>query len=151
MPTIDLPLDLRRRPVVEVEVGVTAAHGRALTRSGQPVPQPLRLTALIDTGASRTCIDHRVRGLLRLRGFSTLVISTPTSGPAGQARRRLDKADLLILHPSGNPQQHLARNAFTVVAVPLGQLGVDVLIDRDLLARCRFVYDGQAGTLRLEY
>ncbi|HJT78298.1 MAG TPA: hypothetical protein VJ739_13935 [Gemmataceae bacterium] len=151
MPRIDLPLDPRRRPVVEVQVAVPAALARALTQSGQAVPQPLRLSGLIDTGASRTCIDHHVRGLLRLRGFSTLVVSAPTAGTAAQARRHLYKANLHILHPSGDPQQHLARNAFTVVAVPLRHLGVDVLIGRDLLAGCRFLYDGQAGTLRLEY
>jgi hypothetical protein len=151
MPTIVLPLDSRRRPMVEIAVAVPAARARAIRQSGQAVPQPLHLSALLDTGASRTCIDHQVRQSLNLRRFSTLTISTPTAGAPAAATRFLYRVNLVVLHPSGNPQLHLARNAFTVVALPLTHMGTDVLIGRDLLALCRFLYDGQAATFRLDY
>jgi hypothetical protein len=106
---------------------------------------------LLDTGASRTCIDEGVRRALRLRAFSTQVISAPTSGAAARARRYLYKVNLLLLHPSGNPQQHLSRSAFVVAAIPLARLGTDMVLGRDLLARCRFLYDGPAGTFQLDY
>ena len=147
MPTIALPLD-GGRPIVAVQVGVPAALARALRQAGRTVPVPLRLSAMLDTGASRTCINHRVRRRLALRPFSWLNLSTPSSGSSARATRMLYKVNLAVLHPAG---QHLTRNAFTVAAVPLKHLGVEVLLGRDLLALCRFLYDGKGGKFKLRY
>jgi hypothetical protein len=151
MPTIALPLDPRRRAMLEVEVGVPAARARALLQAGLPVPSPQLLAALIDPGASRTCIDHGVRRALNLRAFAAAAISTPSSSPAGTGSFHLYKVNLVVLHPSGNPQWYLAKNAFTVAAIHVAHMGTDVVLGRDLLALCRFVYDGRAGTFSLEY
>jgi hypothetical protein len=134
MPTIALPLD-GGRPIVEVQVGVPAALARALCQAGRTVPVPLRLPAMLDTGASRSCVNYRVRRRLALRPFSWLNLSTPSSGRSARAARMLYKVNLAILHPAG---PHLTRGAFTVAAVPLKHLGVEVLIGRDLLALLPF-------------
>jgi hypothetical protein len=151
MPTIDLPLDNRGRAMLPVELTVPAARVRALHQAGLPVPPPLRVSALLDTGASRTCIDPQVRRTLGLVAYSSAAISTPSSRGAAAAQQPLYKVNLTALHPSGNPQLNLARNAFTVAGLPLAHLGTDMVIGRDLLAVCRFEYHGRGGRFSLEY
>lgn len=151
MPTITGQLDSRGRAIVPIEVAVPAARARAFRHAGQPPPQPLRLDALIDTGASRTCIDPQVSRALHLTAFSAARLSTPSFGGPAVAGFPLYKVNLTVLHPSGNTQLHLARSAFPVAGIHLAHVGTEVVIGRDLLARCRFVYDGLARTFELEY
>ena len=149
MPTIALPLDQQGRPVVQVEVAVTAAYARALRQAGHPAPPVLVLQVLIDTGAGCTCIDPQARRKLHLRRFTTKPIYAPTSGAGAKVGRGRYKVNLLVRNPAGAAQQDLTRNAFTVAAIPLTHLGVAAVLGRDLLKRCRFVYDGQKGTFEL--
>jgi hypothetical protein len=53
--------DLRAQgPIVSVSIGVTEAASTALTNAGQPVPQPVTVTAMVDTGASGSVITRGV-------------------------------------------------------------------------------------------
>ena len=61
-----------------------------------------------------------------------------------QARNQLARRN----RPRG---QHLAKRTLLVQELPISQLGYDVLIGRDLLASCRFVYDGRTGQFELSY
>jgi hypothetical protein len=54
-------------PLVRVEVGVSQAHRLKLFAARRPIPQPLILTALIDTGAGITCIDPQVIRRLQIQ------------------------------------------------------------------------------------
>ena len=38
-----------------------------------------------------------------------------------------------------------------VVEVPLAVLGYQALVGRDVLGRCRFLYDGPSGRFKLTY
>src|SRR5947209_17199547 len=100
MPTIDLPLDNRGRAILPVELTVPPARARALHQAGLPLPPPLPGSALTDTGASRTCIDPRVRRALSLMAYSSAAILTPSSRGAAAAQQPLYKVNLTVLHPS---------------------------------------------------
>jgi hypothetical protein len=56
-------------PVVNLLVGVSEPAVAALQAANQPVPPPVSVRALIDTGASCTCI---VAGVLQPQGERTL-------------------------------------------------------------------------------
>ena len=58
---------------------------------------------------------------------------------------------LRILHPSGNYRLNLALHETGIVEHKLGSPGYQVLIGRDILARCQFLYDGPASTFSLTY
>src|SRR4051794_3296390 len=87
-------------PLVQVEVGVSRPARRLLLASGRPIPQPVTLTALIDSGAEVTCIDPRATRSLRLMSapnFAT--VNAPSTG--GLSFHSVTNIQLTIRHPSG--------------------------------------------------
>ena len=56
MPSLILPIE-PEGALVEVEIGWAVARARALRSAGQPVPPPVQVRALIDTGAEISCLD----------------------------------------------------------------------------------------------
>jgi hypothetical protein len=150
MPSITGPLDQHRRAAVTVRIAVPPTRAFSLQQAGLPIPGPFTRPALIDTGAGITCIDRQLRLLLNLTPFSKMRLVTPSSG-ARPPRVRLYKVDLTLLHGTGNPVFHLVQPLFVVAQVDIAPLGFSALIGRDLLALCRFVYNGQAGTFELHY
>lgn len=59
MPFVTLPLSAAG-PMMDVLVAVSAPLHHALQKAGKPVPPPQQARALIDTGASCTCIDPSI-------------------------------------------------------------------------------------------
>jgi hypothetical protein len=136
--------------VVRVEVGVSSAQRQQLFAARRPVPQPALFTALIDTGAEVTCVDSRAASRLQLpRRRAMLPVNAPSAG--GQSFTVFYNARLTVLHPSGNPTDHLNIPDIVVADLSLNSFGIDLLLGRDVLALCRFNYDGPADTFSLSY
>ena len=57
MPILTRKFDQVGRPIIAVYLGVNLAEIDLLHDSGEPIPPPLALLALIDTGASRTVVE----------------------------------------------------------------------------------------------
>jgi hypothetical protein len=122
-------------------VTLTEVEESSITKAGLPVPTPFTTTALFDTGASRTAVAPSIISHL------------------GAARRGFDT----VLAPNGNPVKLPLYNlrispgnlkpAFYVqaVAVMPASPTVLVLIGRDILDQCRFVYDGLQNTFSLAF
>jgi|GEM_PF-4087803 len=72
-------------------------------------------------------------------------------GLAGLNLRPQYLAGLRIEHPSGNPKLDYVIPALDLVEHDFGALSYQVLIGRDILARCKFLYDGPANTFSLTY
>lgn len=60
-------------------------------------------------------------------------------------------AGLRVVHPSADPRQDLVAADLSIAEVSLGVLGYELLIGRDLLEMCRFVYDGLADVFELTW
>jgi hypothetical protein len=60
-------------------------------------------------------------------------------------------ASLTVVHPSGNVGDNLVLRHLSVLDLQLGPLGYQALIGRDVLAACRFSYDGPGNRFRLAY
>ena len=58
---------------------------------------------------------------------------------------------LTLVHPSGDAGQDLVEPNMIILEVPLAAFGYQILIGRDLLDRCDFLYSGRRGRFTLAY
>jgi hypothetical protein len=86
-------------PLVDILVGVSQARQEALLRAGQPVPQVVQIRALIDTGASATCIDPAELQKLGLSPTGVIAVHTPSTGNQAHNLNQYD-VSLILLHPN---------------------------------------------------
>jgi predicted aspartyl protease len=145
MPHLNLQISANG-PVMDVMVGVSAARREALQKGGQAVPAPVSMRALIDTGASCTCIDPSVLGQLSLTPTGATQIHTPSTGSAPHTLLTYD-ASLTLVHP----RLQLQITTVAVVATELEAQGIQALIGRDILENCLLIYNGQEGTFTLAF
>jgi hypothetical protein len=135
--------------LVDVLVGLSRTEVRRLRQAARPIQTPVTLRALLDTGAECTCIDlHAAAPLVLPFGGITLVNAPALGGLQACAEH---DASLTVLHPSGNPADNWVIADLSLADRPLGALGYQVLIGRDILALAAFLYNGKAGTFTLDY
>ncbi len=131
-------------------VGVSEPRRNAITAAGRTVPAMQQIRALVDTGASGTCIDPSVLQALGLTPTGSTVVNTPTTG---QQPQTVDTYDVSLYVP-GSTSTHLpfVLNTLEVMhAELLAQQGFHALIGRDVLAECVLIYNGAVGTFTLAY
>lgn len=134
-------------PIVAAFVAVSVPRRDALIAAGQVVPAPVRILALLDTGASGTAIDPSVLNTLALTPTGTTLVSSPTTGATPQTVNQYD-VGFVIPAPSGAP---LFSQTLPVIASELlAAQGFHALIGRDILSQCVFVYNG-SGFFTLSY
>lgn len=138
-----------RGPVIDILVGVNNFGIQQLRRQQRPIPHPVKVEALIDTGAVVTCIDYRAIQSLNLAPTNFIRIAVPAPSSSAILCDQYDLA-LTILHPT-DPQLNLVLNDITVTDAPVRATGIDALIGCDLLRKWQFVFDGRAGTFTLDY
>lgn len=120
----------------------------ALVQMQLAVPPPQHIRALIDTGASNTCVDPMVLQALGLQATGQVQVHTPTTAGTPAVCSQYD-VSLMIPAPNGLP--------FSVptTAVTEHQLfnaqGFHALIGRDILARCVLIYNGQLSHFTLAH
>jgi hypothetical protein len=135
--------------LVDVLVGWSSARTAVLRQSLRPVPPTLSARALVDCGAEITCIDSAVIRTLSLPTGSFTLANLPALG--GLALATQHDASLIVLHPSGDARLNLIVGDLLVVDLPLGALGYQVLLGRDVLALCEFLYQGPSQRFQLSY
>jgi hypothetical protein len=131
--------------VIDVLVALTPADAGNLRRAGQAVPAPLTLRALLDPGASDSCIDVQCVQALALAAKGTRTFHTPSlTGPQTLTQYEIS---LTILHP----QASYTFYSLPVAAAVLSPQGIEALLGRNVLKQCLFVYDGHGGTWSLGF
>jgi len=131
-------------PLLQVQVMVPPALAALLGQSNQPIPAPGTGWALIDTGATRTCVDKAVLDELEVQATGAITTGT-AAGPAQQ-----------LLYPAklNFPGANFEIEFGSVIGVDLsgqsiaGQ-NVIVLLGRNVLSRCVLVYNGPGGIFTL--
>jgi len=127
-------------PLLEVEINIPQALINVLSSQNQPIPPPNSGLALIDTGASRTCVELTV-----LSGLGINPIGVANVGTAGGTTQcQLFPAKLSF------PSLHLTVDFGSVLSVNLqGQTAnggpIVVLIGRDILSKGLFFHAGTGG------
>jgi hypothetical protein len=149
MPVIQKALDALGHAVVPLAFYPSAPRLQALQAAGLPSPPPHLCNGMLDTGASVTVIDPRVRHALGLTPYRIRPITVPSHPVAVYALWY--KVDLLICDPKGGLTNGLRVPMLSVVETPLSHTNTDVLVGCDVLSLCTFVYSGQAGSFSLSY
>lgn len=135
--------------LVVAVIGISQARRNALNSAGQPVPPPVQVQAMVDTGASCTCVDPTVLSHLGLSPTGTTPMVTPSTG--GQPIQAT-QYDVSLMIPSAPNQTPLFHHTIPVVESQLVAMqGFHVLLGRDVLGECLLVYDGRMGLFTLAF
>lgn len=129
-----------RGPRLQVSLGVHQAIATQLLQQGKALPQPVSGLALIDTGASTTCIDEDAAQKLQLPVTN---IVTVASASHASTRHNVYPSQIEVI---GLP---IAINAPNAIGAPLAAQGLLALIGRDVLQVCTLHYNGPAGSISL--
>jgi hypothetical protein len=136
-------------PVIDLSIWVGRVVAHALVASGQAVPPAHTIRALIDTGADRSAVHPAALALIGSPAAGTIRVRRPGSTVAS---RWVNLHDLRLAF--GGVSTVSSRRAWVVIeatAVVPADPHVLALIGRDMLAHCKFVYNGKSGELVLEH
>jgi hypothetical protein len=135
-------------PIVSVYIGVSGPRQQALLASGLPVPDPVVMHLLIDTGASCVSLDQIAIAPLGLVPTGVATVHTPSTDAA--ATHSCNQYDVsLILPPGQGPP--LVLEALPILEGAFRHQGIDGLLGRDVLGLCTLVYNAPAGGYTLAY
>ena len=126
-------------PCIVVRISVPDALAQKLQSEGKPIPTPVEGLALIDTGATSSCVNYEVLKLLGLEPVGRI----PVSGAAGIALHTTYPARLDF------PTLSLSSTFNQIIGVRLSRPNISVLLGRDLLDRVIFTYDGPKRKLTI--
>jgi len=133
--------------VVDAFIAVSPQRAEALQRAGQSVPNAVRVRALIDTGASCSCVDPKVLESLGIQPTGREKVHTAST--AEQKPHETNQYDIGLAIPNGIQPPLMVPN-LPVIEAALEHLGYKAIVGRDVLASCILVYDG-SGYFALAY
>ncbi len=130
----------QRGPVIQVAVGIATSMADQLVQQGQTLPNPVPGFALIDTGASATCIDADAALQLALPVIDVVTMSSAShaSSEANIYAAHIDFVGLGISIEAGR-----------AIGAALAGQGLVALIGRDILQQCTLHYNGITGAFSL--
>lgn len=147
MPVLSLEVDYTGRPIVDLYVTIGTTLAASFREAGRPVPGPLSIKALVDTGAIRSHVDLSLLDHLGLKATADIETYTASTGTTPE-RVGLYRIDL---HLAGTQLGMIARDLEVVGSDKLAGLKVGMLLGRDILDRCLLVYDGPHRRFTLAY
>ena len=130
-------------------IGVSDARRNALIAANLPVPNPIQIQGMIDTGAGAMCVDPAVLSQLGLTPTGSTLVNTPTTGtqPA-----QANTYDISLRIPSAASQPALVHHTLPVIESSLlVAQGFHALIGISVLRGCLLTVDGQNGLFSLAY
>ena len=145
MPSITLPIS-ELGPVIEVALQLSKPHRSLLAKHGLPIPQPILVKVLVDTGASATCIDQAHLKLLGIKPTGVVLMYTPSTKGKPVHCNQYD-IDLSVI--MGGAIHHL-QTLPLIETVFTGQ-GIDGLLGRDALAHGLLIYNGSEKEFTLTF
>jgi len=134
-------------PIVEVLSGLNGRDSLSCLNAGRTIPSPLRLRALIDSGADVTAVSPKVVQELELAVSEK--VSSQTAG--GTAVVRLFNVSLSISGPLGSAGPMLHREDMVVSELAVTLPNIDVLIGMDILRQSMFILDGPGKQFTLAF
>ena len=148
MPYLTLPLS-DFGPITEVLIGVTNAKRSLLEKHNMPVPARVSARGLIDTGASLSLVDPKIPQQLGLSPTGKVSIKTVSTGHETHDCNEFDVSITLLNREDEIellfPYTPVAESTFHPAE------GCEVIIGRNILQDCLFIYDGRARTFSFAY
>jgi len=118
--------------------------------AGLEIPESRRVQAMVDTGASISCVEPSVLTNLALAPTGLASVTTPSTGNTPHDTYQYD-VSLLVPGPTANHAALFVPNLAVISSELYQAQGFHMLIGRDVLSLCRLTYDGQAGFFTLAY
>ena len=135
-------------PILPVEVTIPTPLADILTKQNKPIPQPKSGWALIDTGATRTCVDADAITQLGVNPIGRAKIH----GSAGKHEVNIFPAHFRFpTFQGGFEIDFTATLGVDIKAQQFNKQPIIVLIGRDVLSRCIFIYNGTLGVYTLSF
>ena len=127
-------------PRLQLTLAPLEEHAKATADRGGTIPQPVSGFALIDTGASNTCVD---RDAAERAGLAIV-----DSGPMTSATHEAEIVPIYAgkLDIAGLPNNVITHRAY---GANLASQGLIALIGRDALKSCVLIYNGPDGSFSL--
>lgn len=132
---------LQSGPVINIEISVPQSLAEELTRANIPIPRPIVGLALIDTGASSSCVDNSTITSLGIKSIGVVDTMTP-AGPKQQYRY---PAHFFF------PAAKINVDFGSITGADLKDQPIMALIGRDILSNFIFVYNGTLGMYTIGY
>jgi hypothetical protein len=133
--------------LIDVWVAVSGPRLKLLTDTKQPIPDPVMVKGLVDTGSSHTTIDSLVAKSLGLTPKGVAKMITPSTGPTPSECLTYD----VSLHVPLGKALVWSRQAWIVASADLVHQGFSVLIGRDVLAEGLLIYDGKHNVFTMSF
>jgi hypothetical protein len=146
MPVLTIPLEAGGA-IVAVGIGVSLPRSVALKKAGLAVPRVVIVRALIDTGASCTCVDPEVVQKLALTPSGTARMLSASTGATPHVCNQFDIAIAIAM----DTQVHVPSFVIPVIESNLKAHGFQVLLGRDVLDQGVMIYDGPRRSITLTF
>ena len=130
----------QRGPCVQVVIGLAEAFAQQLLHQGQAVPTPSAGLALIDTGASVTCVDDTLAQQL---GLPAIDVVQMMSASHAATQQNVYPIEIEIVGSA------IRINVPRAIGAALAAQGIVALIGRDFLQHCTLFYNGITGAITL--
>jgi predicted aspartyl protease len=147
MPILTLPLE-SGGAIIDAVFAVSGPRQEAMKKAGLEIPSPVLVRALVDTGASCTCLDPQVVKKLGLTPSGIALLHTPSTGSEPHTCNQFDVAVAVVMDAK---QLHLSSLIIPVIESDLSAHGFQALLGRDVLDQGIFIYDGHHRFLTLAF
>ncbi len=131
-------------PVIPLQVAVTTAAEQVLIAANQPVPQPIPVDALIDTGASHSSIQQGLLAPLGLNPVGLVPVLTPTT----QTPHMATQFAIRLMFPQHGGGVY---DPLVIMEMPLQGQNIQFLLGRDVLTLGVLVYNGPRSSFTLAF
>jgi hypothetical protein len=147
MPRLDVPFG-PSGPIIDLRLRVGPEDAADLVAAGRAVPPSFSVLGLVDTGAEITAIQGSLADWMGIPVSGSLEASSSVLGDETRVANvyRIQ----MTFGPLEAPDPPRWRTVHAV-GVKVISAGVTVLIGRDLLATCRFTYDGRKCRFMMSY
>lgn len=120
---------------------MSSVASEVLIKKRERVPAPIEVTALIDTGASATCVNPEIVKSLGLIQRGVTQIATPSS-----KAHPCDVYDASIHFPNG-----VEVPTIQIIEAPFEGQNIQCLIGRDVLAHGVLIYIGYINQFSISF
>src|SRR3989344_882470 len=141
MPSVTIPLENLEKdgPILEVHFFISSELEKKYKEENNPLPEPLIIKALVDTGASACVLKDEIPKKLSLEPTGVIKICTPSSKD-----HECYQYFMRMIIPSNKV---VYEGAF--ISAPLDGQDVSGLIGRDVLKNGILIYIGYANQFTL--